>query len=466
VAPDQPVYYVLLVGVIFGLTWVRAAMGRVPLGLRLMHQFPGSLRAPVLLFLFVVLGQALHSYVRFRSPLVPGVGLLVWLAPLLAIVLAYQFAIRCGMAGVRRLMGTYVFVALIALCGVYLEYAGFDWGTLGEVGEGIVIYDVGTALKAHSGFFRASEIAAWHTAAVACFVFMLATGRKTTLLRAAAGLLLVGLIVSLGILTGRRKILIELCVFACIYLFLVAWLQKGMARIAMTALVAAIASYIGIVGFVSPDLVQTSATKYVQMENAHRFEGYAARGQTVFADLPARVSEFGWEPLIRSVDEYGWFGVGLGTGSQGTSEVMQAHEINRGFAEGGLGKVTMELGIPGLLVLAWLVRACARHLRQRISPLAKLSPKHARLAFGLLAFLVANAAAFSVATQAYSDLFVLLILGWCIGFLFAVPVLAANEVARAMQLGTRRWSKSLRGWVAPTGPEYYPVPVTLAHPRH
>jgi hypothetical protein len=31
-APNQPVYYVLLVGVIFGIAWLRAALIGVPLG--------------------------------------------------------------------------------------------------------------------------------------------------------------------------------------------------------------------------------------------------------------------------------------------------------------------------------------------------------------------------------------------------------------------------------------------------
>jgi hypothetical protein len=76
-------------------------------------------------------------------------------------------------------------------------------------------------------------------------------------------------------------------------------------------------------------------------------------------------------------------------------------------------------------------------LHQELTPLAKQSPQHARMAFGFLAFLIANAATFSVATQAYSDLFVLLILGWSLGFLFAMPTLAARQIeqkrARAMQ---------------------------------
>jgi hypothetical protein len=63
---------------------------------------------------------------------------------------------------------------------------------------------------------------------------------------------------------------------------------------------------------------------------------------------------------------------------------------------------------------------------------SQISPRIARLSYGLFSFLVANIAAFSVATQAYGDLFVLLILSWTFGFLFAVPVLLERE-ARARQ---------------------------------
>jgi hypothetical protein len=57
----------------------------------------------------------------------------------------------------------------------------------------------------------------------------------------------------------------------------------------------------------------------------------------------------------------------------------------------------------------------------------------ARLSFGLFGFLVANVAAFSVGTQVYGDLFILLILSWTVGFLLAVPVLVERQVS-AQQL--------------------------------
>jgi hypothetical protein len=425
-APNQPVFYVLLVGVVFGIAWVRAALMRVPLGPSVIEGWKKNLKVPFSLFAALVVVQAMHSFVRYGSAYMAGIGLLVWLAPIPAVVLAYQYASRRGLLGIRRWMLVYVIAALLALSGVYLEYIGYEWRTLGEIGEGQIIYDVGTVLKAYSGFFRASEIAAWHTATIACFVFMLSVGKKPTLMRIVTALALIAVLVSLGILTGRRKMLIEIIIFISTYFFLVAWLQRGMARLAMVVLVMGAAGYVFIVGFVAPDLVQRSYSKSMYVENAQRIEGYAARGQSVFADLPSRVKALGVEPVAWAVENFGWFGAGLGTGSQGTNEIAEAHNIERWAAEGGLGKVAMELGVPGLFVGLWLLVALAKHLQRQLTVLAKVSPQHARMAYGLIAFLVANAATFSVATQAYSDLFVLLILGWSLGFLLAMPVLAAR----------------------------------------
>jgi hypothetical protein len=425
-APGQPIYYVILVGVVFGIAWLRAALMGVPLSPSVILEWKKNLKVPFSLFVFLVFAQAMHSFARYGSALMSSIGLLVWLSPIPAVVLAYQFAARRGVLGIRRWMLVYIVVALASLSGVYLEYEGVQWRTLGEIGEGQIIYDVGTVLKAYSGFYRASEIAAWHAAAIACFIFMLSVGKKPTVARVLIGLMLIGLLVTLGILTGRRKMLVEITVFISIYLFLVAWLQRGMARLAMGVLLAGAIGYIGIVGFIAPDLVQRSASKSMHMENAQRIEGYAARGQSVFADLPARVNELGVQPVLWAVGRFGWLGAGLGTGSQGTNEIAEANNIDRGAAEGGLGKIAMELGIPGLFIAAWLVLALAKHLYRQLQFVSKTSPQHARMAYGFIAFLVANAATFSVATQAYSDLFILLILGWCLGFVLATPVLAGK----------------------------------------
>src|SRR5205814_4891358 len=153
-----------------------------------------------------------HSYVRYGNPIVPAIGLLAYISPIPAVVFAYQFAVRHGLSGIRHWMWFYVVAAVVFLSGIFLEFADFDWPVLGEVGEGVLIYDVGTILKAYSGFFRASEIAAWHAATTSCFLFILFVGRRLIWTCIIVVLALIAFLLSVGLLCGRRKMFVEVAV--------------------------------------------------------------------------------------------------------------------------------------------------------------------------------------------------------------------------------------------------------------
>jgi hypothetical protein len=147
-------------------------------------------------------------------------------------------------------------------------------------------------------------------------------------------------------------------------------------------------------------------------------------GATGFADAPDRFSSLGLASVGWAFDQYGLAGAGAGTGSQGGQHFAGEAELVGGAAEGGLGKVTAELGLPGLLAAAWLLIALVWALWRGRAEAQRLSPELAALRYGLLAFLGANAVTFVVASQVYGDLFVLLLLGWCVGFVLAIPRLA------------------------------------------
>lgn len=424
--PNEPAYFVLLVGVVFAAAALGAVLGRTRLAPNVIQGWKFQVGKPINLYLLLVVVQAVHSLARFGSPMMTGIGLMAYLAPIPAIVFAYQFAIRKGLPGVRGWMWFYVLAAMVSLSGVYLEYVGFNWQALGEVGEGIVLYDLGGILKVYSGFFRSSEIAAWHVATISCFLFVLLIGRKFTLPRIVLVLALIGLLVSLGMLTGRRKMLVEIVVFVSAYVFLVAWFQRRATRPAIIAAVAGVLGYVLVVGIMAPDA--GSSTKNLRLDPEERFQHYTVRGTSVFGDVPQRFDEMGVQPVMWAVNGFGWFGAGLGTGSQGVQHVAASASIDRGAAEGGLGKITMELGVPGLLLVAWLLRVFARYIRKVLDFTTRTSPEHARMAYGFLAFLIANMAAFSVAAQVFGDLFVLLMMGWSLGFVLAMPVLAVKAV--------------------------------------
>ena len=165
------------------------------------------------------------------------------------------------------------------------------------------------------------------------------------------------------------------------------------------------------------------------------YSRYVEHTENAFQQVPSRFVELGMAPIMWAYDRYGLFGAGLGVGTQGTQH-FGGGAAGAGAAEGGLGKITVELGVPGLFVMGWIAILMFRHLWQIMRVASRHSRTIARISFGLFglfSFLVANVAGFSVATQAYGDLFILLMLSWTLGSLLAVPVLVEREV-RTRQL--------------------------------
>lgn len=416
-APGQPVYFVVFVGAVFGAAWLGAFASKIRLAPNSIVGWRQNIGTPFALFVVLAIFQAMHSLAVYQNPTMTAIGALSYFAPIPAIVFAYQFAMNQGMKGVRRWMKFYVFIAIAALGTVILESAGFSWRVLGEVGEGVWISGQGEYYKGNSGVFRAAEIAAWHGATVACFSFIVFRGRRLSLPKI---ILLIGMVVFLfyiGALTGRRKMIIEVSIFICAYFSLGLWFNSGKGKLAVLAALLGVVTYIGVVGWVAhgPGELREKSSQLEDAEGTG-FARYYDRAETVFADVPIRLRTMGIRPIEWAIDSHGWLGGGLGIGSQGAQHFGGA---GSGAAESGLGKLTVELGVPGLVLAIWLALAIGRYIWRMLGILARESKVHANFAYGLVAFLLANAATFSIATQAYGDIFVLLSLGLTLGFLFA-----------------------------------------------
>jgi hypothetical protein len=314
------------------------------------------------------------------------------------------------------------------LISVYLEFSGAHWKILGEVGAGVFISGGGEYYKGNSGIFRGAEIAAWHAATAASFSFILLWGRRFSLAKVLLALGLVAFFLGLGILTGRRKMIIELIIFFSTYVSLVVWFRHRSGKFAILFAIFGVLAYFGTVGMMAPGPGEhgTGVISNHRMSDTS-FDKYSRRAGTVFEDVPKRIDELGLQPVGWAVEQFGWLGGGVGLGSQGAQHFGV---VANGAAEGGLGKLTVELGLPGLALATWLLLKLGLFVWRLLGDLARTSPKHANLAFGFVAFILANAAAFSVAAQAYGDIFILLTLGWTLGFLLALPVLAKREKER------------------------------------
>lgn len=146
---------------------------------------------------------------------------------------------------------------------------------------------------------------------------------------------------------------------------------------------------------------------------------YYARGISVFGDANDRFQELGLGSIKWAINRVGWFGGGIGIASQGTGSL--GINIAGGAGEGGLGKIVAELGVPGLLLCIWLAWMTFAFFRKTLRFISQKNNFESRLAIGIVAFVVANLPTYIVASQVYGDLYILILLGFLVGFIFALP---------------------------------------------
>jgi len=434
--PDQPIVFVGFVVAVFGAACLGALVRGVSLYPNHIFRQHRWLATPFLFLFLLIIAQAMNSYLRFDNLMLTALGVLTYVMPLFSTMFAYQLACRQGELRIRQFMKWYVILIGLALTTVYLEFSGYHWSVFGQVGTGLVIYDraTGSILPSFSGLFRASEIAAWHAMTAACVVVLLIFWRKASLPRLLIALGFAAVLIGIGILTGRRKVVIEFVVFLSTLSML--WVIFGghLGRVGTIGSVAGAAVTYAFYALFAAGLQEGVSAVHDKPETSI-YAHYVQHSEKAFGQVPARFVELGIAPVMWAYDSYGLAGAGLGAGTQG-AQYFGSGGATGGAAEGGLGKITLELGIPGLFVMAWITISICRYLWGVMRFASQYSPSLARLSFGLCSLLAANIAGFSVATQLYGDLFVLLTLSWTLGFLLAVPVMVERQVRARQQLAT------------------------------
>lgn len=403
--PGEPVYMVVLVGVfvavvIFGF-YVK--QGRF----RLVHLGPmyGTMKVPVMLFLGWLVLQSLVSLVRYGSPVLVGIGLLSYLAPIPGFLIAYYYGLNPN--NIIRFLKFYVIFAMVMLSGIFLSYYGYEWEVLKEVGTGVLIYIPGGILDSYPGFLRSTEGAAWHAAAAISLILVLVISRQLRWPKIVVAGVILALLVA-GLMTGRRKMLMEVVIFVSFYGVLLAWFRQGASRLILIGIL--IVGLVGVVGtFEVSDSSQTA-----------RFDPYLQRGSTVFGDADERFTNLGLNTVVWAIRTQGVLGGGLGVASQGAQHFGGGAARFGGAGEGGLGKIVSELGLPGLFFVVWIALALFTYLWRMTRQMSRYDSPMVNVFYGLIAFLGANVPLFIVATQVFGDLFVLLLLGWLLGFAVAI----------------------------------------------
>ncbi|HEX7153860.1 MAG TPA: hypothetical protein VF618_20390 [Thermoanaerobaculia bacterium] len=363
------------------------------------RRFPAIYLAGGALLFFLLLA-AINGLMTFgfRYWKVPMVSLFTYLSPIPAILVGYVYLQREEM--LYRFLSVYVTITSVALIGTVLEYLRFDLPFLGMVAvQGDQIRHLpGIQIRMLSGIYRAPDIMGWHAATLTsigiAFAIRGGLGRRTWpwLTVAAWGFFCC-------MISGRRKAVYFVAAFAA------AFLWRYFRRLKMAQLVA-----IGTTGLLLAGVV-------FQISRNEESSVYA-RGATASRLELAQRLEGG---VIETFRQFGLMGAGLGTATQGVQHLLPP-DITRGWQEGGLGKIAVELGLPGILGLILFAVATGSMLLKltRIGDVPGSSQVARATLFGLVA---ANAVNFLASAQAYTDPVLSLITALFVGFLFATASL-------------------------------------------
>jgi hypothetical protein len=394
----------VVVCVLYASTWARHATDRP----HVLFEVHPTLKAPTVFGLAWVLVEVWRGYEATGSPVVALIGVLAYAVPVLAILVG-SVALR-SIGDLERFLRTYVGIVTVVALTVLLSFAGFSHPLFAQVGTGLLAYapHIGI-LQLHSGFLRGPELAGWHLAAGLCLLLVLAVGARRRVswgwVVPCAAMMLPALL-----MTGRRKYI------ALVGAFLILWCGLAWAyrRARPVAAIGSLVLALALTGVVASE-VRLAEGRTLALQQ------YVGRLLWAREQAEGRISNLAVDSLQYVLAENGVLGSGAGTGSQGAQHFGGGAEITGAAAEGGIGKVMAELGIPGLVLLAWFGLAVARCALRSLRGIGQVQPELVDTGAGLAAFLAANVLTFTVGHQVFGDPFVLCLLGILAGIVLQLP---------------------------------------------
>jgi len=363
-----------------------------------------------IVFVFMILA-AFNGLITFglENWKAPALAVFIYCAPIPAVLFGFTYLQR--EEHLYQFFRFYAILTSIAMIGTVLEYFNFTWRVLGTVAltEGNYRMIPGFTIRLLSGFYRAPDIMGWHAAMLTIIgIAMTLHTRKVQL--AWPWLLVTAWGFLSCLISGRRKAIYMVGVFAAVFLF------RYFRRLTMTQVLAIVFAGLSLFLVVRRVGQDEDASVYTRSAGATREE--------IFSRIEGGMFE--------TVRQFGIMGAGLGTATQGVYHVLTNANLAIGWQEGGLGKLTMELGVPGLFAVALFALALLS-LMMKLSahPDVEGSSQFARAT--LFAMVIANIVEFFVSAQAFSDAGLTLITAFLLGCLFATGVLD-ERLAKSAQV--------------------------------
>ncbi|MBV6413074.1 MAG: hypothetical protein OMOMHJEC_00864 [Xanthomonadales bacterium] len=316
----------------------------------------------------------------------------------LSIIAGFHFG--RSVESIRKLIAFYVGVHALVLVGGVIQYLGMFEGldVIGDraLGHEWLRWIPGYVVHLISGFYRSADVMGWHAATVCMLALILAfseTGKARWFWTMIAAWAVFGLF-----LCGRRKMVFMLPIF----LFTLTWVYFYFGRAARV---------LPMIGFlVVPAASVYFVSDFLGEESAQiQYYSSAREGDTAFD----RLSGHGFNSVLETVRQAGFFGHGLGFATPGSHHIGAARP--RIWQESGTSRIMVELGVPGFVgfvgtLIALVVRLWSvtrMHLRRRTPA--------GIYAAGLFALFLANLGSLTVSGQILADSFIVIFLGSLVG---------------------------------------------------
>jgi len=410
--PGYPVYLTVSFAPVYAATFF-AIQREIDLFVVIRRYFPSLLIRFQALIVCVTISALVGLITLGFSPIRTGIGVLSYFGGVPAVMIGLGLGIRQRGIIVERLIMAFIALTAILLIGVQLERweVSLPLPVLGSMNAEKTLdlrwfndYDY---IAMTSGFYRSAEIMGWHAMVmVLCCLFM---GFKD--LRSAP---IFGAIAIWGtycaLLSGRRKMLMLLVVFAAIMLVMSA--AKDRQRI-LTYIGAVAIAMLFSLPFVTDSLYLMTFTSGLDT-------------------AAAKISEKGMQGPTWLFWIVGPFGYGVGAIAQGAQHFGDL-TVEIPFVEGGFEKVMVELGLFGTAV-GLLVAFEMLSKAYSIASWMKRSQKFSLDATFCFAFVIANLTAFLIAFQFLGDPFIASFVGLIYGVLLSFAVPEAKKSPRTPDL--------------------------------
>jgi len=367
----------------------------------------GKVYTAIIVFIFLLLLAALnglftYGFVYWRVPLL---SFFTYLFPLLAALFGYAWLEREEQ--MYSYLRFYAAITSIALIGTVMEYLRVNSPLLGLVAfEGDYIRHLpGIQIRLLSGIYRSPDVMAWHAAMLTsiaiAFALRVGFGKQMLLWGGAA---MWGFINCL--IAGRRKAVYLVVVFTIIFLWRYMRRVRSGQALAIVSVMLLLAGVLHHIASDEKTSIYARGAATSQAELAQRFEGGA----------------------LETLQQFGLMGAGLGTATQGVQHLLKGQNI--GWQEGGIAKLAIEVGVPGILAILGVLFVAAR-LLLRLTNIGDVPGSTQFVRVLLFALVGANGAGFIASAQAYTDAVLGLTTGFLIGCLFATAALDEKFAAAA-----------------------------------